>query len=59
MTVLFVVGTMNLVWMGVLTLIIFLEKILPYGVALGKGTGIGLIGLGLVVAISPGTLAMV
>ena len=59
MTVLFVVGTMNLVWMGVLTLIIFLEKILPYGVALGKGTGIGLIGLGLVLAVSPATLAIV
>jgi len=58
MAVLFVVGTMNLVWMGVLTLIIFMEKILPYGVALGKGTGIGLIGLGLVLVVAPGTLAV-
>ena len=58
MAVLFVVGTMNLVWMGVLTLIIFMEKILPYGVAMGKGTGIGLIGLGLVLAVAPSTLAV-
>ena len=58
MAVLFVVGTMNLVWMGVLTLIIFMEKILPYGVALGKGTGIGLIGLGLVLVVAPSTLAV-
>ena len=57
MAVLFVVGTMNLVWMGVLTLIIFMEKILPYGVAMGKGTGLGLIGLGLVLVVAPGTLA--
>lgn len=59
MTVLFVVGTMNLVWMGVLTLIIFLEKILPNGVAFGKGTGLGLIGLGILLAVSPSTLGMV
>ncbi len=58
MAVLFVVGTMNLVWMGVLTLIIFMEKILPYGVAIGKSTGIGLIGLGLVLAASPSMLAV-
>ena len=58
MAVLFVVGTMNLVWMGVLTLIIFMEKILPYGVALGKGTGIGLIGLGLILVVAPSTLAV-
>lgn len=58
MAVMFVVGTMNLVWMGILTLVIFMEKILPYGVALGKGTGIGLIGLGLVLAVSPSTLGV-
>ena len=58
MAVLFVVGTMNLVWMGVLTLIIFMEKILPYGVAMGKGTGIGLISLGLVLVVAPSTLAV-
>lgn len=53
MTVMFVVGTMNLVWMGLLAVVIFLEKIVPHGVALGKGVGIGLIGLGLVFAMYP------
>jgi predicted metal-binding membrane protein len=47
MVVLFVMGTMNLVWMGVLSIIIFVEKIVPYGVEMGKATGIGLIALGL------------
>lgn len=47
MLVLFVVGTMNLVWMGLLTIVIFVEKIVPYGVAMGKATGVILIVLGL------------
>jgi len=53
MAVLFVVGTMNLVWMGVLTLVIFVEKTVPQGVIMGKGVGIGLIGLGLLLASIP------
>jgi predicted metal-binding membrane protein len=47
MTVLFVVGTMNLVWMGVLAVVIFVEKSIPYGPQLGKVTGVILILLGL------------
>jgi len=47
MVVLFVVGTMNLVWMGVLSIIIFVEKIVPHGVEMGKATGIVLIAFGL------------
>ena len=56
MTVLFVAGTMNLVWMGILTLVIFLEKMVPQGAMLGKGVGIGLIGLGLLVTLYPNVL---
>ena len=56
MAVLFVVGTMNLVWMGLLTLVIFIEKIVPHGVAMGKATGVGLIALGLWLALFPRTL---
>ncbi|MGH7966190.1 MAG: DUF2182 domain-containing protein [Candidatus Binatia bacterium] len=56
MAVLFVVGTMNLVWMGILTLVIFLEKVVPSGEVWGKGVGLGLIGLGLVLAWFPDTL---
>jgi len=47
MAVLFVVGTMNLVWMGVLSMVIFVEKIVPHGVEMGKATGLVLIALGL------------
>ena len=54
MVVLFVVGTMNLVWMGLLSAIIFAEKIIPYGVEMGKASGIVLIALGL--ALSAGIL---
>lgn len=49
MTVLFVVGTMNLVWMGVLALVIFVEKLVSYGMTVGKVTGLALIGFGLAV----------
>jgi predicted metal-binding membrane protein len=48
MVVLFVMGTMNLVWMGVLSAVIFVEKIVPRGVEMGKATGVALIALGLV-----------
>ena len=47
MVVLFVMGTMNLVWMGILSIVIFVEKIVPHGVEMGKATGIALIVLGL------------
>lgn len=48
MAVLFVMGTMNLVWMGLLTIVIFVEKIVPRGVAMGRATGVALILFGLV-----------
>jgi predicted metal-binding membrane protein len=54
MAVMFVVGTMNLVWMGILAVVIFLEKIVPHGAAFGKGVGVVLIGLGLLLAVYPG-----
>ena len=54
MAVMFVMGTMNLVWMGILALVIFVEKVVPHGVALGKGVGLVLMGLGLLLAISTG-----
>ena len=51
MVVLFVMGTMNLVWMGLLTIVIFVEKIVPHGVAMGKATGVALILFGLVMTV--------
>jgi predicted metal-binding membrane protein len=53
MAVFFVVGSMNVLWMAILTLVIFLEKIVPHGAALGKGAGLALIGLGLLLIVSP------
>jgi len=50
MVVLFVVGTMNLVWMGILSIVIFAEKIVPHGVAMGKATGVALMLFGAALA---------
>ncbi len=51
MVVLFVVGTMNLVWMGVLSIVIFVEKIVPHGVEMGKATGVALMALGVAIGV--------
>jgi predicted metal-binding membrane protein len=55
MAVLFVVGSMNLVWMGILSAVIFFEKVVPQGVMIGKITGLALImlGIGLSVGVMP------
>lgn len=53
MLVLFVVGIMNIAWMGILTLVIFVEKISKHGVVISKMVGGLLILLGLVMAIRP------
>ncbi len=51
MVVLFVVGTMNLVWMGVLSIVIFVEKIVPHGVEMGEATGVALMALGVAIGV--------
>jgi predicted metal-binding membrane protein len=53
MLVLFVVGIMNIAWMGILTIVIFIEKISKHGVIISKVMGGLLILLGLVMAIRP------
>jgi len=57
MVVLFVVGTMNLVWMGILSVVIFVEKMVPQGVAMGKATGLALIALGLAMGLGAAPLS--
>lgn len=47
MTVMFAVGVMSLVWMGVLALVVLAEKTLPLGAAAARLAGVGLIALGL------------
>ena len=54
MMVMFIMGTMNLVWMGFLAIAIFFEKSLPAGPTFGRGVGTALIVLG--IALSTGML---
>ncbi|MBM4259194.1 MAG: DUF2182 domain-containing protein [Deltaproteobacteria bacterium] len=51
MAVLFVVGSMNLVWMGILSAVIFVEKMIPQGVVIGKAVGVALIVLGIMLSV--------
>jgi predicted metal-binding membrane protein len=51
MAVLFVVGVMNLAWVGVLTLFILAEKIRPTGAQVSRASGAILIALGLALAL--------
>ncbi|MBI4297412.1 MAG: DUF2182 domain-containing protein [Chloroflexi bacterium] len=46
------VGIMNLAWMGAVALLIFVEKLLPQGVLVGRLTGALLVVGGLVIAIA-------
>ncbi|MBP1083261.1 MULTISPECIES: DUF2182 domain-containing protein [Bacillus] len=56
MVILFAVGMMNLFWMGIITLLTFLEKILPTGERFSKVIGIGLVLLGFWIMIDPGSV---
>ncbi|MDF9749428.1 putative metal-binding membrane protein [Arthrobacter sp. ES3-54] len=53
MVVLIAVGVMNLAWMAVLTVVIFLEKTWKYGPALSRITGVSLIVFALFVPAHP------
>lgn len=57
MAVMFVVGLMNLAWMGVIAGVIFVEKITPFGEAMSKVVGVGLIAVGIVAGLYPVILA--
>jgi predicted metal-binding membrane protein len=56
MAVLFVLGAMSLVWMAVLAVAIFAEKVLPRGQRFASLVAVVLVALGLSVALSPGTV---
>ena len=51
MAVMFVVGAMNLVWMGAITLLVLGEKLAPPGWQLHRVAGVGLVGAGMWVGI--------
>jgi len=46
MTLLFVGGVMNLIWIAALTTLVLVEKVLPHGQWIGRGAGIALTGWG-------------
>lgn len=56
MTVLVAVGTMNLLWMAVLTAVVFAEKVLPRGDALGRAIAVAMLACGLLLVGFPATL---
>jgi predicted metal-binding membrane protein len=56
MAVLFVLGVMSLVWMAVVAVVIFAEKVLPAGPLLTRVVALALVGLGIWVALSPGSV---
>ena len=56
MVVLFALGAMSLLWMAVVALVILFEKTLPAGESFARLLAIVLVGLGLWVGASPGTV---
>ncbi len=53
MVLLFVVGLMNLVWMGVVAAVIFVEKVAPFGQGMARTVGFALVALGAAMALFP------
>jgi predicted metal-binding membrane protein len=57
MVVLVALGTMNLAWMAVFAVVIFVEKLAPQGEALTRVTALALAGLGLYLLVDPTSIA--
>jgi len=53
MAVMFAVGAMNLIWMGILTLLMFAEKIFPFGHKLTIPIAVFLVVVGIWIIVSP------
>ncbi len=56
MVVLFAVGVMSLAWMAVVAALIFAEKVLPLGERLAVAFAVGLVALGVWVAVAPASV---
>jgi predicted metal-binding membrane protein len=56
MAVLFVLGVMSLLWMGLAAVAIFAEKVLPHGVRLAAPLAVVLVVLGVWVGVSPASV---
>jgi predicted metal-binding membrane protein len=53
MSLLFVAGVMNLLWVAVIALAVLAEKVLPNGDGIGRLAGVALVVVGVVVALGP------
>ena len=56
MVILFAVGVMSLVWMGLVAAVIFAEKTLPYGMRLSKVFALAFVGLGIWLIMAPSSV---
>lgn len=56
MAVLFVLGVMSFVWMAVVAVAIFAEKVAPYGWRLAVPVAVALVALGVWVGVAPGSV---
>jgi len=56
MLILFALGAMSLFWMAALAILIFVEKVLPFGAALSRTVAICIVALGVWVALAPGSV---
>ena len=56
MLILFAVGAMSLLWMGLIAGLIFAEKVLPFGPRLPVALAVGFVVLGAWVAAAPGSV---
>jgi len=59
MTVMFAVGAMNLIWMAILTLVMFTEKVFLFGNKLTLTIAIFLVGIGIWMFISPDSVPLI
>ena len=53
MLVLLVLGVMSITWMAVVAAVVFAEKVLPIGILVSRGIALGLVGLGIWIAVAP------
>jgi predicted metal-binding membrane protein len=51
MALLFVAGVMNLVWVAAISVAVLVEKVLPYGEAVSRVAGVGLVAAGIALMI--------
>jgi len=56
MLILFALGVMSLLWMAIVAVLIFAEKLLPFGARLPYALALCFLALGLFVAASPGSV---